>query len=383
MAAPVSMNVGLVVPVRNGVSGGLATQLRDLGEEWKSDERIGRRVLYSPPQIQVPCDEASFETRHVTGWTSRLRKSEIARALERDGIDVVLCLSARPLDAGRTPVVQMVRNVEPLQPAKYRMSTLWRLRLAILRRETLKACANADRIVCVSRYVKDRLVALGVRASRMDVVYHGLGSRPESSTRPEACRDPSEAFIFSAGSIVPYRGYEDLIQAIASPSSRRAPLPRVVLAGGGSGWAKDYAMQLRALAARLGVEPRITWTGPLRASEMLWCLRQAAVVVQTSRAESFSLFQVEALREGCAVIATRQPPMPEILGTAAKYYEGGNPVDLARVLRETLGEGREVVERRRKAAILRAGEYSMKRDAAELLRTLAVCRNSAEERSSR
>jgi len=266
----------------------------------------------------------------------------------------------------------MVRNVEPLQQPTYRTTMAWRARLRILRWETLKACKQATRIIAVSRYVKDLLCESGVPGGKIDVIYHGVGPDRAGESMPAPCAGVRVPFLFSAGSLVPYRGFEDILRAVATikEDGRRAPV--VVLAGSGSRLARGYERELRALANDLGVQESIVWAGQLNRAEMNWCARAAVAVIQASRAESFSLFQVEALQAGAVVVSTKQAPMPEILGSSAMYYEGGDAADLARVIRRVLAMTPSERRTRSEAAKVHGGKYSPDRDANEILNTIEV-----------
>jgi alpha-1,3-rhamnosyl/mannosyltransferase len=103
---------------------------------------------------------------------------------------------------------------------------------------------------------------------------------------------------------------------------------------------------------------------------MGWCFRHALAFAQTSRAESFSNIQVEALGHGCPVVSCNQPPMPEILADAALYYPTGDAAALAERLAAARGwappERAAAAERARG----RAGFFSWDRCAEQTLDVL-------------
>lgn len=273
-------------------------------------------------------------------------------------------------------MVTMVRNVEPIQKAHYRMPPLWRLRLWALRRETLRACRDADRVVAVSCHVKERLVSYGVPSSGIDVVYHGGSLTTKKALCPRACSDLHRPFVFGAGSMVPYRGFEDLIRAVAIVKAQAGIPPAVVIGGSGGGLAKPYERWVRALATSLGVEAHIVWAGQLSEPEMTWCFRNAVAVVQTSRAESFCMFQVEALYSGAVVISCTQPPMPEILGGAAMYYPVGDAAELASAIFRSLSMSETETARWKQAALARASMFTWDQTASQTLDSLEAAREN-------
>ncbi|MBM4408528.1 MAG: glycosyltransferase [Chloroflexi bacterium] len=88
---------------------------------------------------------------------------------------------------------------------------------------------------------------------------------------------------------------------------------RLVLLGGGAGYERTEARELRRLAAALGVDERIT-IGSARPDEMPAAMASAALVVVATRLyEGFGLPAAEAAAAGRAVVATRVGALSEVV----------------------------------------------------------------------
>jgi glycosyltransferase involved in cell wall biosynthesis len=287
------------------------------------------------------------------------------------GYDVVLNSTARPVKLNGSPLVTMVQNIEPIQTPTYTMPYLWRLRLWALRREHAIACRQATRVLAVSNYVKNEVCRrFQLRQEKVDVVYHGFNPSEVATVRKPDINIPDRDFLFSAGSIVPYRGFEDILRALGEIRSKGVLVPCVVLAGSRSDPARSYEQSLRKLAKTVHITDRIIWAGQLQREEMSWCFNNARLFIQTSRAESFSNIQLEAIGHGCLCVSGNNPPMPEILADAASYYPLGDTCALASEIQNVLKMDKKEDGIRRDRARQRASFFSWDKTAEQTLDAL-------------
>lgn len=288
--------------------------------------------------------------------------------------DVVFVPTARVVPTGGAALAVMVRNMEPILRPREGNSVVDTLRNLVRARAARRACTRASRVLAVSEYVKRVLVERWqVDPRRIGVVPHGVEAEaPGEERRPRALgpRDPGR-FVFTAGSIRPARGLEDLIPAFAR--ARGAGVAdSLVIAGETSGAAAEYRRAIVEKVRALGVDDAVVWAGNLDAREMAWCYRGAELFVMTSRAEACPNIVLEALAYGCLSVSTLQEPMPEFFGDAAVYYPGGHADALAARVVELLGADAAVREGLRSAALRRAAHYTWDRCAARTVEELAL-----------
>jgi glycosyltransferase involved in cell wall biosynthesis len=165
--------------------------------------------------------------------------------------------------------------------------------------ETLVA-RGADWVAATSTDEVFELIRMGRARSRTSVVPCGVDIDAFSPDGAAAARD-SRGRIVSVGRLVPRKGFETLIRALA-----RIPGAELVIVGGPphAELARDReAQQLRRLADRLGVANRVRLLGGITRAGMPAVLRSADVVACTPWYEPFGIVPLEAMACGVPVVA--------------------------------------------------------------------------------
>lgn len=267
-------------------------------------------------------EEAGIETRtstatRVPGWSPRSEDTIVSSlSFNRDGLDLLVVhrgfgTHAREIvRAARKGGVACIATLhDPLSPLFFANRPLvkqayWRLAEAPLLRRM-----DAVHVLAPShaRYLRD----LGVLVPAF-AVPNGLDSALfESPTRGEQSLGPSSPTVLSAlflGRLDTYhKGLDILLRAIAEGGPRMSV--RLQLAGRSTP-AEEH--QLRALAASLGLDDRVSFLGFL--SDPKAAVREADVVVLPSRFDGFGLVVMEALVLGTPVIVSSQAGASEFVG---------------------------------------------------------------------
>lgn len=204
-----------------------------------------------------------------------------------------------------------------------------------------------------------QLEALVARhADRLFVISDALGAyaqqhwkiQPERMALLPNCIDPDEVLpadpsqvepntIGYAGSLIVYEGLDTLLEATAKLVQRGKAI-QVRIAGEG-----EARRDLEALAQRLGLGQHVQFLGrmePAKAKEMI--ARCAMVCIPRRPFQVCEIVPpiklVEALAMGKPVIVPDLPVFRDELGPepAGWFFRSGDPVDLARVLAEALGQ---------------------------------------------
>jgi glycosyltransferase involved in cell wall biosynthesis len=361
------MRVAIVNLTGGGMSGGYRKYLQELVPRLQARPEISWLGVAIPSSVEIPAIEEELVARWPAGgyrsvrrwlqdWTASVRP------------DVVFIPTARwlPFDA---PTVVMVRNMEPLvvpfggNPLPESGRNLFRARAA------RQACRRATRVIAVSRFVRSFLEERWkIDRSKLGVVYHGVTvpmDAGEVPKNPVVAALAGRPFLFTAGSIRPARGLEDLILALGKMD--RGLLIPLVIAGGVDPGMTRYAGRLKALAEGEGVAEGIVWGGSLSPGGMQWCYREATAFVMTSRTEACPNIALEAMACGVLPVSTNDPPMPEMFGEAAAFYAARDPESLARSLRTLLSRSDEERRALSARAITRAREFDWDRCASETL----------------
>lgn len=172
-------------------------------------------------------------------------------------------------------------------------------RIEFLRRLARFSLSRAALVIVPSDYFRKIVGRWGVPPERLRVIYNGI--EPETAIPP---RDlPARPFAVSAGRLVPWKGFDTLIELAA-----RMPAWSFVIAGDG-----PLRKRLETAARERGVTLRVRFIGSIPRAELLGWLEAADAFVLNSSFESFSYQVVEAMGAGTPVIATAIGSIPELV----------------------------------------------------------------------
>lgn len=163
------------------------------------------------------------------------------------------------------------------------------------------------RAIGASSYVAASAQARLRPKRRTFVVYPGIDSPLVSSaTELTVLRStlglPAEAFVVGVtGRLQPGKRQHLLIRAVSDLRRRGRAVHGLIVGGDAYGLSPSYAAGLPRLAARLGVEEHITFTGQVEDAGPYMQLMDA--VVNTSESESFGIVLIEAMALGKPVVA--------------------------------------------------------------------------------
>ncbi|HEU4752834.1 MAG TPA: glycosyltransferase, partial [Armatimonadota bacterium] len=143
---------------------------------------------------------------------------------------------------------------------------------------------------------------------------------------------PEEVLIGWVGRLDPKKRVGDFIQACAHVAAER-PNARFVVIGGPDAFFPEYADGLRAQAAALGLEGRLTFTGDRKDVPRL--LSALDVFVWLSRGEGMPHVIAEAGAAGLPVVATRDGGTPQQIrdGVSGLFVPHERPGAVAEAVR--------------------------------------------------
>lgn len=200
------------------------------------------------------------------------------------------------------------------------------------RRRMAALFAQADLLLAVSEHIRNTAIRLGADPAKVRVHHIGVPVLPEEPGRPGPVHD-----VLFVGRLVPKKGAEDLIRAVAAlPSGRTV---RLAIAGAG-----PLEEELRALAADLAVAADfLGQVAPPRIRELMRSSRVVAVPSKTAHSgdtEGLPTVAVEAGAAGLPVVGTRHAGIPEIVldGRTGLLVDEGDVAGLAASMDRLLGD---------------------------------------------
>ncbi len=348
------------------MSGGYRKYLQNIIPRMLSNHVVQAILCASPESLRV---QDWFEQIYNVEFTNcrpyrflyRGSDSQLRLQLEEFSPDVIFIPLERFFRFKKVPVVNMIQNMEPFVTNSDGNSSSERLRQWVQRVDGRRAIKKADGIIGLSRFVCDFLVTYwGIPNEKISLVYHGIDvTKNEDGCKPDIIPDTWHGeFIFTAGSIRPARGLEDLLQAMRHVTSQGQDLGGVVVAGGTSPRMIGYQKKLKDWIQTHKLSSEVCWVGDLDVNEMAWCYRNCRAFVMTSRVESFGMIGGEAMSHGCISIAADNPPLPEIFKDAAVYYPPKDSKALAKAIQLVVGWNSQKKEKMSERAKSRAAEFS-------------------------
>ena len=311
---------------------------------------------------------------HYPSFSARV--GEAAARLVREGAaDVVdaqglTALGYARLRAGdRTLRAPLVMNPQGME--EHKAGGLKRLALTRLRALSQEAARLADRVIATDEATRDDVPRLlGVPAARVVVLPNGVdpeeiaGLTPSDPGRVVADAIPAAAaaspLVLSVGRLEAYKGFDEVLAALAVLHERRA-LPAgwmwVVVGGGGA----EEALRKRIPGH---LESRVRLAGRVTDNVLHALYARADVFVHATRYEGSSLVTLEAMAHRLPVVATRAGGIPDKVsdGESGHLVAPGDVAALARALQAVLEDpargramgarGRAILEERFSSAVL-------------------------------
>lgn len=207
----------------------------------------------------------------------------------------------------------------------------------------------------ISESTRDDLVARGIAADHIRVIYCGIDS--EHYTPAPDSRAPTPVFAY-LGRLKKYKRVDLVIQAFARIGRSDAVLE---IAGAG-----DHRAELERIVASLDLNERVRFLGRISEAEKVALLRRSWALVFTSPKEGWGITNLEAAACGTPVVASDSPGIREsvrhdVTGFLAPH---GDVAQLASHMRR-LAESRTLVEQLGHAARAFATTFTWERSARE------------------
>jgi glycosyltransferase involved in cell wall biosynthesis len=243
--------------------------------------------------------------------------------------------------------------------------------LGVIRMILPNALRNLDRIIAVSKWVKQELVELArIKESRIDVVSNGVDHsrfypRPRTDEsvvliQPFSFRRPY--IIYASRLDHPVKNHIRLIKAFEIFKIRTKYPHRLVLAGADS----HGAERIREAAASSSYRNDIFFTGHFPADSLPELYAGANFAVFPSMYEGFGLGILEAMASGVPVACARAASLPETAENAALYFDPLDPEDMADRM-VTLSSDRDTAREIRALGLERVRAFSWDRCAEQTL----------------
>jgi glycosyltransferase involved in cell wall biosynthesis len=314
-----------------------------------------RWVLLMPQRAECSLQLRRIEVQKAGGLSGHLWEQVQLPRLAAGGILVNLANSA-PLAHRRSLTVlhdAMVYRIPHSFSFFYRSFHQLLGRLIVRRTQ----------IGTVSEFSRGELAAIfGIDPATVFLVpnscEHIAAVAPDGSVLQRLGLEPGRYFLL-VGTPAPNKNME---RAIAAFAALRRDGQRFVLVGAG-----DPAVYGRT--ARQGTQGVIL-AGRVADAELVALYRHATALVFPSLYEGFGIPPLEAMLHGCPVLASRIPPVEEVCGEAAQYFDPLSVAAMTEAMRSVIDHTVAAAALRDRGRV-RAASFSWPQTAGNLLRAIA------------
>ncbi len=172
------------------------------------------------------------------------------------------------------------------------------------RRISQRVYRSSRRVICISERVREQVLAGTESSGRTSVVYNGVD--PELFS-PAGEPSSGGLVVLSVGNLIPIKGHELLIRAVASLTTE---FPALILEIIGDGPERS---RLQALTRELQIFERVHFLGRQTRQQVAAAMRRCTVFALPSRYEGLGCVYLEAMSVGKPVIGCREQGIAEII----------------------------------------------------------------------
>lgn len=217
---------------------------------------------------------------------------------------------------GPSPAAKVItlHEIDPYQERFARLNTLYN---------------RADALIVHSGELRERLLAFGVDAARINLLPYGtdVGAPPEAADRA--------GIVFYGGHhLMSGKGLDTVLGAAALLRARLGEFAPLVKIHGHYG--TQTPEEALRLAQRFGVADRVMWLNQIDDAAIASLYRSAQLAVLPYTGSFGGLAAGAAAANGAPVIATRRAGLPDHLGECAVWIEQNDPEQLAGAIERLL-----------------------------------------------
>ena len=198
----------------------------------------------------------------------------------------------------------------------------------LCRRVTQFVYRSASRVICVSDKVAGKVAGNAMAPLDMKVIYNGVDAQMFAPAPTEALPNT----ILSVGNLIPIKGHELVLRALATVLPRH---PHLLIEIIGDGPERN---RLVKLAADLNLSERVRFIGRQTRKQVADAMRRSVLFVLPSRYEGLGCVYLEAMSTEKPVIACHGQGIDEIIrhGSNGWLIEPGNLQELIEALSELI-----------------------------------------------
>jgi glycosyltransferase involved in cell wall biosynthesis len=275
----------------------------------------------------APARLAQFVER--LAWT--LRAQAQGGLLHRLGVDLLFCPFTAPFfyEPG-IPVVSVVYDLQYRDYPQFFSET----ERAERDRAFRQACLLASRLVCISEFVRQKVLREGsLDAYRVETIHITLPNRlrrpPDGALALKKHGLEPESYLLYPANFWPHKNHELLLTAFGMYRSRHPESRLKLVLTGAPGRRMVF---LEDASRRMGLAEHVIFAGYVPDEEFAALLYGCRGLIFPSLYEGFGMPLLEAMAAGKPVLASNATSLPEVAGRAAAFFDPRKPREIVACL---------------------------------------------------
>ena len=354
------MNILLYAP--SAREGGGITYVENLLKYAPNDHSLELYVLL-PPGVGLPQDNRQIHrisTRlPLTNPLSRsiCEKLFLPRILRTYSIDILFCPGGTvPPCPPEVATVATFQNMLPFD-VKQRQRFPWgvaRTKWWLLNKTFKRSLARADLLIFISEFGRQVIESqVPNRRGKSVVIPHGVDDRfrqDPSITQSMPQWLPEEGYILYVSAFDYYKSHVELVRAYGALRERREVQQKLVLIGNDR-W--GYGRSIHDEIQRLALQDDVVIHDAVPHEDLPPIYQHADLNIFPSECENCPFILLEMLASGRPLASSNRPPMPELAGDAAIYFDPRDQHSIADAMEQGLFDAEtrdDLVHRTRRQA---------------------------------
>lgn len=185
----------------------------------------------------------------------------------------------------------------------------------IIREKLIYTMQNADKVIAVSRSIKDKICELGIQESKCTVIPNGVDfdkfyKIEKSIARRQLKLSQNKKIILSVGLLIDRKGFKYLIDAfnLLFENYNKKDAPLLLIIGEG-----ERRLQLQSQINRLQLQDYVKLIGSVSHRQLYLYYNAADIFTLVSSREGWPNAVMESIACGIPVVATKIWGVPEII----------------------------------------------------------------------
>lgn len=327
------MKIGIDARMYGPQQTGIGTYIKNLTDALFRFDKKNKYVMFVRDQTSFAGYENVTFVRTPWRWYSLGEQTVLPLRFLREKLDLLFVphFNAPVWYPGR--LVVTIHDVTPLDfPARAIIPS--RFRRAQFRFVASSAMARAAHIIAVSNFTKQQIIErFSVPQNKITVVHEAphfakVIPDPELLRRNFKLASP---YLLYVGVLRPHKNILGLLEAFAKTISAHPELCLVL-----AGPEDPRYPEIRKRALRSDVREHVRMLGFVADAALPQLIANAKGVIVPSFVEGFGLVGLEALVQGVPPAVSQKGALPEVLGSAALYFNPYDHDDMARVMTSLL-----------------------------------------------